>query len=147
MKHLNFKTTEELQIPKKTIDTIIGQEKATNIVKKVATQRRNLLLIGQPGVGKSLIGQALAELLPQEKLVDILSFHNDADENLPLIKTLPKGKGKDFVQKAKIQAMSSMKNQSVVLFIVFVLLSIFPWWAWRQKYIPDVVYAASLISS
>jgi len=143
----NFKTTEEIKIPKKIIDQVVGQDPAIVITKKAARQHRHLLLIGQPGVGKSLVGQALAELLPQEKLVDILAFHNDADENLPLIKTLPKGKGKDFVQKAKIQAMSSMKNQSVVLFIVFVLLSIFPWWAWRQKYIPDVVYAASLISS
>ena len=143
----NFKTTEEIKVPLRLIDQVIGQDHSITIVKKVAKQHRHLLLIGQPGVGKSLVGQALAELLPKEKLVDILSFHNEADENVPLIKTMPKGKGKDFVQKLKIQSMSSLKNQNIMLFIVFIIFSLFPWWAWRQKYIPDVVYAASLIST
>src|SRR3989344_2795058 len=146
-KSLEFKTTEEIKIPKRILDQVIGQENAISITKKVAKQHRHLLLIGQPGVGKSLVGQALAELLPQEKLVDILSFHNEADDNLPIIKTLPRGKGKDLVQRSKIQNMSSMKNQNLLLFIVFIVLSLLPWWAWRQHYISDVIYAASLIST
>jgi len=144
---MEFKTTKEIKVPGKIIDTVIGQEEATKIVKKVAKQRRHLLLIGQPGTGKSLLGQALAELLPKEKLVDVISLPNQTDENLPHIRTLPKGKGKEIVTSAKIQSMSSLKNQNIVLFLVFIFLSIIPWWIWRQGMIPDVVYAASLIAT
>ena len=75
-KGLNFKTTEEIKVPDKLIDQIIGQTEATKIVKKIAKQRRHLFLIGLPGVGKSLLGQALSELLSKEKLLDVLSFDN-----------------------------------------------------------------------
>ena len=85
MKSFTFKTTAEIKVSNTIVEQIIGQDNAVNIIKKVARQRRHLLLIGPPGVGKSLIGQALAELLPKEKLVDILSFQNLTDENTPLI--------------------------------------------------------------
>ena len=100
MKYLKFKTTQEIKVPEKIIDTIIGQETAVKIVKKVAKQRRNLLLIGQPGIGKSLIGQALAELLPKEKLIDIVAYDNPHDENVPIIKTTKKGLAQKIVAKA-----------------------------------------------
>ena len=55
------------------------------------------MLIGEPGTGKSLIGQALAELLPKEKLVDVLCLPNPKNENNPKIKTVPAGMGKMIV--------------------------------------------------
>src|SRR3989344_3655753 len=140
-----FKTTKEVQIPKNIIDQIIGQDDAIKIIKKVAKQRRHVLLIGEPGTGKSLIGQGLSELLPKEKLVDILAFPNLNDDNLPLIRTLPKGKGKELVMKAKIQAMGSFKNQNILFFILLILAIITPWWV-RKEY-GDILAAASLIGS
>src|SRR3989344_8453249 len=128
MEMMNFKTTAEIKIPTKIIDQIVGQQDAVNIVKKVAKQRRHLLLIGQPGVGKSLVGQALAELLPKEKLVDVLVFPNPADENIPLIRTMPKSQGKKIVSKAKIQEMSSFKNQNLIFFMLLIVTMIAPWW-------------------
>ncbi len=141
----NFKTTKEIEVPKRIIDQVIGQDQAIEIVKKVSKQRRHLLLIGEPGTGKSLIGQGLAELLPKEKLVDVLSFPNLIDENLPLIKTLPKGKGKDLVTKAKLQSLSSLKNQNFIVFALVILAAIAPWWI-RKQY-GDIMAAASLIGS
>tara|TARA_Y100000034_G_scaffold135246_1_gene206350 strand:+ start:456 stop:2315 length:1860 start_codon:yes stop_codon:yes gene_type:complete len=145
MKELKFKTTKEVKVPKLIVDQIIGQKQAIKILKKVAGQRRNLLLIGEPGTGKSLIGQALAELLPKEKLQDILSFKNSGDENVPLIKTCPKGKGKNIINKYKIQSASSFKWQSVLFFGLAVLAVMSPWWI-RKEY-GDIMAAASLISS
>ena len=47
MKH--FKTTDEIEIPKRIVDQVIGQDGAVNIIKKAAKQHRNVLLIGEPG--------------------------------------------------------------------------------------------------
>ena len=145
MKELNFKTTKEIKVSKLIIDQIIGQKQAINILKKVASQRRNLLLIGAPGTGKSLIGQALAELLPKEKLQDILAFKNLSDENIPLIRTYPKGKGIKIINKYKLQSMSSFKWQSVLFFGLAILAVMSPWWI-RKEY-GDIMAAASLVSS
>jgi len=140
-----MKTTKEIKVSSKTYEQIIGQDKALEIIKKSAKQRRNVLLIGSPGTGKSLLGQALAELIPKEKLVDILSFDNPVDENIPIIKTFPKGQGKDLVTKAKIQAITSFKKQSTFLFILVILSMIAPWLI-RKQY-GDIMAAASLIGS
>lgn len=145
MKELKFKTTKEIEVPKLIIDQIIGQKQAIKILKKVAYQRRNLLLIGDPGTGKSLMGQALAELLPKEKLQDVLSFKNKSDENIPLIKTCSRGRGKEIINKYKIQSMSSMKWQSILFFGLAILAILSPWWI-RKEY-GDIMAAAALISS
>ncbi|GEM_PF-106704 len=96
-------------------------------------------------VHNSLLGQALAELVSKEKLVDILCFHNENDENQPLIRTMPKGKGKDFVNKLKTQAATSYKGQNILFFILLIVVVITPWWV-RKEY-GDVMAAASLIGS
>ncbi len=83
-----FKTTADIRIPDKIIDQIIGQNKAVDIVKKAAAQRRNVLLLGSPGTGKSMLAQGMAELMPAENLRDVLSYPNEFDENNPKINTV-----------------------------------------------------------
>ncbi len=142
---LKFKTTDDIKIPGALVEQIIGQDEAVEVVKKAAKQRRNVLLIGEPGIGKSLTGQALAELLPQEKLTDIISLPNTNDDNNPLIRELPKGQGKELVNKAKIQSTASLKNQNIIFFVLVIIAVITPWWV-RKQY-GDIMAAASLIGS
>jgi Lon-like ATP-dependent protease len=141
MAELKFKTTADIKVPKQIIEQVIGQENAVNIIKKAAEQRRHVLLIGQPGTGKSMLGLGLAELLPKEKLVDIISYPNPNDENTPLIRTVAAGQGRQLISKTRLQNIGSFKNQTVILFILVILSMITPWWV-RKQYNSDVMFAA-----
>src|SRR3990167_2473521 len=131
MAKLSFKTTADIKVPETIVEQVIGQERAVEIVKKSAEQRRHVFLIGEPGTGKSMLGLALAELLPKSKLVDIVSFFNPNDDNAPLIRTVPGGQGRELVAKAKIQGMGMFKNQNAIVFILIILSLLAPWWTWN----------------
>lgn len=139
-----YKTTKDIKIPDSLIDQVIGQEEATEIIKKAAKQRRHVLLIGEPGTGKSMLGMALAELLPKEKLVDVLAFQNPNDENQPLIRVVHAGKGRDLVNKSRVQNMGFFKLQNIILIALLIASLVMPWWV-RYKYQSDVMFAAFFI--
>ncbi|PIN74513.1 ATP-dependent protease LonB [Candidatus Woesearchaeota archaeon CG10_big_fil_rev_8_21_14_0_10_37_12] len=136
-----YKTTAEIPVSKNIIGQVIGQEEAVEIIKKAAHQRRHVLLIGEPGTGKSMLGLALAELLPKEKLTDILAFLNPHDENQPLIRTVPAGKGRDLLEKARIQSMGMFRVQNIILLALLLAAMIMPWWV-RKQYNSDIMFAA-----
>ena len=137
----SLKDTSEIDLKKSIIGQVIGQNIAVKMIQKAADQRRHVFLIGEPGTGKSMLGLALAEMLPKEKLVDIVSFPNPDDENQPLIRTVPAGEGRDLVSNARLQASSMFKNQNLLLFILAVIAMIAPWWI-RSYYKSDIMFAA-----
>jgi Lon-like ATP-dependent protease len=138
---MKFKSTKEIKVEKRIIDQVIGQDDAVKIMKKASSQRRHVLLIGEPGTGKSMLGLGLADMLPKEKLVDIVSFHNPNDENQPLIRTVAAGKGRDMAMKAKLENMSMFKNQNIIIFILAIFTMIAPWWV-RKQYNSDLMFTA-----
>jgi len=112
MVNLNLKSTKDIKVDNSIVNQVVGQEIAVKIIKKAALQRRHVLLIGEPGTGKSMIGLALAELLPKEKLLDTISFNNPNDENQPLIRTVKAGEGREIALKSNLQGMNAFKNQT-----------------------------------
>src|SRR3989344_5487418 len=116
---LNFKTTADLQISKKIAEQIIGQDQGLQLIKKAAQHRRHVLLIGHSGTGKSLLGQALAELLPTKgELQDILCYPNEKDPNNPIIKTFPAEEGEKTIVKLRNSLENSLSSRRFYLLIL-----------------------------
>ncbi|ASJ01255.1 ATP-dependent protease LonB [Thermococcus gorgonarius] len=120
---VEFETTEEIKVPERLIDQVIGQDHAVEVIKTAAGQRRHVLLIGEPGTGKSMLGQAMAELLPTENLEDILVFPNPEDENMPKVKTVPACQGRKIVERYREKARSQENIKSYLLIaVVFMVM-------------------------
>ncbi len=120
---IDFKSTEEIEVPEKLIDQVIGQEHAVEVVKKAATQRRHVMMLGTPGTGKSMLAKAMAELLPVEELQDILVYHNPEDPHNPKIRVVPGGKGKEIYEAHKMEARKrgQARNMFVMLFVLGII--------------------------
>ena len=119
-----FRSTEDIEIPEKMADRVIGQDEAVEVMRKAAFQKRHVMLIGEPGTGKSMLANSMVEYLPKEELEDVVSYHNPEDFNEPRIRTLPAGKGKAIVaeQKAHATAVKNQKNSMYIYVSVFIML-------------------------
>ncbi len=135
MSEKEIRSTKDIEVPEKLIDQVIGQTGAIAIIKKAAKQRRNVFLVGEPGTGKTMLAQAMSELLSVMDLEDILVYRNMNDENVPIIKTVKTynnqedrkkhldGQGRQIVQKERMNARAALgKTTSLVTPIVFILV-------------------------
>jgi Lon-like ATP-dependent protease len=130
---IDFSTTAEIKVPDRLMDQVIGQDPAVEVVKKAAEQKRHIILIGEPGTGKSMLARSMTEFLPREELQDILIYHNPDDTNEPKVKIVPSGKGREIVQRHKQEALQKRQSKHVffmalafIIVVVSFLLSFQP---------------------
>ena len=117
---VRFDTTADIPIPESLIDQVIGQEHAVDVIKKAATQRRHVMMIGSPGTGKSMLAKAMSELLPKEDMQDILVYPNQEDNNNPIIRVVPAGRGKEIVAHHKEDAKRQASSRNTLLLVLII---------------------------
>jgi Lon-like ATP-dependent protease len=120
---IKFKTTEEIKVPERLLDQVIGQDQCVAIVKKAAEQKRHVMLIGDPGTGKSMVARAMTEFLPKGELEDIIVYPNNEDTNTPTIRVVPAGKAHEIVRAQREEAKRKVEQQnSIILGIVLMII-------------------------
>lgn len=113
-------SSKSVIVPEKLIDQVIGQEHAVEVIRKAATQRRHVMMIGTPGTGKSMLAKAMAELLPKEEMQDILAYPNSDDQNEPVIRTVKSGRGKEIVTAHKTEAKKKGQFRNTLIMILMI---------------------------
>lgn len=125
---VDIETTADVPIPEKLVDRVIGQEAANIVIRKAAEQRRHMMMIGDPGTGKSMLARAMTELMPDDTLEDTLCYPNEEDENVPRVRTVPAGRGDRIVKERRAQLrMAREKTNKTLLFITGFIAAILVW--------------------
>ncbi len=125
VKTQKFKTTEDIKVPELLLDQVIGQDKSVNIVRKAAEQKRHVMLIGDPGTGKSMVARAMTAFLAKEELEDIIAYPNNDDSNTPHIRVVPGGKANEIVKAQRTEAKKRKGQQSnFIMFFVFLIIAL-----------------------
>ncbi|TLZ60899.1 MAG: ATP-dependent protease LonB [Methanobacteriota archaeon] len=120
-----FRSTAEIKIPERLVDQVIGQESSVEVIKKASEQKRHVLLIGDPGTGKSMLARSMTELLPRDDLQDLIVYHNPEDPNEPKIRVVPAGKGREIVNAQKAEAVQRREQKaSMMMTILFFIVGL-----------------------
>jgi ATP-dependent Lon protease len=122
---LPYTSSAQVEVPPRLLEQVIGQDEAVEVARKAATQKRHMILIGEPGTGKSMLARAMVDFLPKEQLQDILAYPNNDDPNEPKIRVVPSGKGKEIVAAQKLEAAQKKEQRTILLIVLTVAIMAF----------------------
>src|SRR5512136_137597 len=139
---IDIQDTSSVTVPANLIDQVIGQEESVEVIKKAANQRRHVMLLGSPGTGKSMLGKAMAELLPVEDLQDVLIYPNPEDNNTPRVRVVPAGRGKQIVDAQKMEARKKVQTRNMFFMLIVMALIVYSYYTGQLLF---GIIAAALI--
>lgn len=119
-----FHDTSEIQVSAVLIEQVLGQADACAVIQQAARQRRHVLLIGDPGTGKSMLGQAMAEMIRVHAPEDLLVVPHPQEPTLPQIRRVPAGQGVREVQAARARAQQAAQSLHFVLWLAIVAIAL-----------------------
>lgn len=121
----DFESTADIKIPPQLVEQVIGQDEAVKVIRKAAEQKRHVILIGDPGTGKSMLARSMIDYLPKGELQDVIAYHNPEDPNEPKIRIVPTGKGKEIVHAQKLEAeQKRAQKNSWTFMLLFVFIGL-----------------------
>jgi Lon-like ATP-dependent protease len=141
IKSKTFETTADVKIPPQLVDQVIGQDEAVTVIRKAAEQKRHIILIGDPGTGKSMLARSMTDFLPKGEMQDVIAYNNPEDQNEPKIRIVPAGKGREIVHAQKLEAeqKKAQKNSSwLMLILMFIALGAMVSWI-QQDFTPLLI--------
>jgi ATP-dependent Lon protease len=144
-KALPYESTAQVEVPARLLDQVIGQEEAVEVAKKAANQKRHMLLIGEPGTGKSMLARSMVDFLPKEQLQDILAYPNVDDPNEPKIRVVPAGKGKEIVAAQKLEVAQRKEQRMILVLLAAVAIFGFAIYIWLTEHDATAILVALLI--
>ena len=113
-----FCTNLSLKAKQRTLDPVIGREQELEDITLVLARRSksNVLMVGDPGVGKTAIAEGLARKIFEKKVPKFIQDHSVYSLDISALVAGSKYRG-DFEERIKAVLMALEKKGKIILFI------------------------------
>ena len=114
----SFCSNLSLQAKQKKIDPVIGRDEELEKVQLVLARRNkcNVLMVGDPGVGKTAIAEGLARKIHEKKVPKFIQDHQVYTLDISALLAGSKYRG-DFEERIKAVLAALEKKGNIILFI------------------------------